>query len=271
MSTEDSRRDPKPNPATIPAATPEDSLVVDPSIHPTLALEHKHRLAIRWMHWINFPVLSIMIYSGLMIYWADSQHEDLNSHQVYRIGVGSWTLVRLFPNWFYEKLHLQFGLASGLGYHFFFMWLFALNGLLYVIYTAVSGEWRHLVPNRQSLMEALQVMLHDLGFSKYHPPRRKFNGAQQFAYTGVVLMGLGSLVTGLAIYKPTQVHILTSLLGGYETARWMHFWLTMGYVGFFFVHIAQVVRAGWNNFRAMVIGDELVPYPDEAQAEVDHG
>ena len=85
-------------------------------------------------------------------------------------------------------------------------------------------------------------------------------------------MGLGSLITGLAIYKPTQGHIFTSLLGGYEMAHWMHFWLTMGYVGFFLVHIAQVVRAGWNNFRAMVIGDELVHYPVEAQGKVaDHG
>ena len=255
-----------------PTLTTGDAPSVVPPIFPSLALEHKHPLAIRWMHWINFPVLSVMIYSGMLIYWADSQHDDLNSHQVYRIGLGGWTLLRLFPDWFYKKLHLEFGLASGMGYHFFFMWFFAINGLLYVLYTAFSGEWRHLVPNRQSFVEAMQVTLHDLGFSKYHPPRRKFNGAQQFAYTSVILMGLGSLVTGLAIYKPTQTHILTTLLGGYEMARWMHFWLTMAYVGFFFVHVAQVVRAGWNNFRAMVIGDELVPYSADAEGEVaNHG
>jgi thiosulfate reductase cytochrome b subunit len=47
------------------------------------------------------------------------------------------------------------------------------------------------------------------------------------------------------------------MFGGYEWARWIHFWLTMGYVGFFFVHIAQVIRAGWNNFRAMITGYEV--------------
>ncbi len=263
---EGSMNDPKPGASIVaPGVAPsDDSSVAASLLTPKLALEHKHPLAIRWMHWINFPVLSIMIYSGLLIYWADSQHNDLNSHQVYRIGVGSWTLLRLFPDWFYKKLHLEFGLASGMGYHFFFMWFFAINGLLYVAYTAISGEWRYLVPNRQSFVEALQVTLHDLGLSKYHPPRRKYNGAQQFAYTGVILMGVGSLLTGLAIYKPTQTHILTSVLGGYEMARWMHFWLTMGYVGFFLVHVAQVIRAGWNNFRAMVIGDELVRYPIES-------
>ena len=100
-------------------------------------------------------------------------------------------------------------------------------------------------------------MLHDLGLYKKPLPVRKFNGAQQIAYTSVVLMGLGSVLTGLAIYKPTQFGWLTQLLGGYEFARIIHFALTIGYVLFFMVHIAQVVRAGWNNFRAMVAGFEI--------------
>src|SRR5258708_20616636 len=75
-------------------------------------------------------------------------------------------------------------------------------------------------------------------------------------------MGAGSFLTGLAIYKPTQLHLLTSLLGGYEMARWLHFWLTMSYVAFFLVHVAQVIRTGWNNFRAMIVGYEI--FPNEA-------
>jgi len=49
------------------------------------------------------------------------------------------------------------------------------------------------------------------------------------------------------------------LLGGYEMARWFHFWLTIAYVGFFLVHVAQVIRAGWNNFRAMIVGYQILP------------
>jgi len=225
----------------------------------TITIEHKHSLAIRWMHWINFPLLAVMIYSGLLIYWADSQHEGLNAHRVYRVGFGSWTLFRLFPSWFYNNLHLKFQLAKGLGYHFFFMWFFALNGMAYVLCTIFSGEWRELLPTRHSLGEAITVTLHDLGFSKRHPPQGKFNGAQRIAYTGVILMGAGSLLTGLAIYKPTQLHVMTALLGGYEMARWFHFWLTLAYVGFFLVHVAQVIRAGWNNFRAMIVGHQILP------------
>lgn len=212
-------------------------------------LEKKHPLAIRWFHWINVPVLSLMIWSGLLIYWAND---------VYRIGWGNTTLFQFFPPEVYKSLHLEFRLAEGMAWHFTFMWLFFLNGLLYVTYTALSGEWRHLLPSRRSFREALQVVLYDLRLTKVHPPRRKFNGAQQIAYTSIIGMGAGSLLTGLAIYKPVQFAWLTALLGGYPAARLEHFCLTVGYVLFFLVHIAQVVRAGWNNFRAMVTGYEVV-------------
>lgn len=212
-------------------------------------LEHKHPRPIRWMHWLNVVLLSGMIWSGLLIYWAND---------VYGLYVGDRVLFEFFPDAFYEALGLRFRLAEGMAWHFALMWGFVLNGLAYVSYTFVSGEWRHLVPNRSSFREAWTVVLHDLRLSKVEPPRRKFNGAQQFAYTGVILMGAGSVFTGLAIYKPIQFAWLTSLLGGYEAARFEHFALTIGYVLFFLVHITQVIRSGWNNFRAMVCGYEVV-------------
>jgi thiosulfate reductase cytochrome b subunit len=211
-------------------------------------LVEKHPLAIRWFHWVNFPVLSLMIWSGLWIYWAND---------IYRIGWGQTTLFKFFPQSFYDAFGLTHKLAQGMSWHFMLMWVFFINGLLYVGYTLFSGEWRYLLPNRDSFREAWQVTLHDLGLRKTAPPVRKYNGAQRIAYTAVVLMGLGSLLTGLAIYKPVQFGWLTQGLGGYEAARTEHFVLTIGYVLFFVVHVAQVVRAGWNNFRSMVAGFEV--------------
>ncbi len=206
-------------------------------------LEKKHPLAIRWFHWINFPLLALMIWSGILIYWAYPAYLNLDQ-----------------TTW--RALKINNRLAEGMALHFFFMWFFAVNGALYVLYTLVSGEWRELVPNRNSLREAWQVLLHDLRIRKEPLPPRKFNGAQQIAYTAVVLMGAGSLVSGLAIYKPVQFSWLTWLFFGYQGARFVHFWLTVGYVLFFFVHVAQVIRAGWNNFRAMVIGVEVREVPE---------
>jgi len=206
-------------------------------------LVKKHPLAIRWFHWLNFPLLAVMIWSGILIYWAYPRYANL-------------------PQTWWRALHINNHLPQGMALHFFFMWLFMINGVLYVLYTLFSGEWRELVPNRHSFREAWHTLLHDLGIRKEAPPPRKFNGAQQIAYTGVLLMGLGSLLSGLAIYKPVQFSWLTKLFLGYQGARFVHFALTVGYVLFFLVHVAQVIRAGWNNFRAMVIGVEVQEVPD---------
>jgi len=215
---------------------------------------HKHPLVIRWMHWINFPLLTIMIWSGVLIYWAND---------VYEIRIGKLVLFNFFPEWFYKLFNLPYRLSEGMAYHFVFMWLFFINGALYVIYTLVSGEWKYLIPQKNSLAESLQVIRHNLGLIKTLPPQTKYNGAQRIAYTMIVIMGLGSILTGLAIYKPVQLQWLTNLCGGYEAARAEHFFLTIGYVLFFFVHLFQVIRAGWNNFRAMVTGYEIESSKEE--------
>jgi thiosulfate reductase cytochrome b subunit len=215
-------------------------------------LERKHPLAIRWFHWINFPLLAAMVWSGLLIYWANP---------VYRIGLGKHTLVKMtVAEKTYEKANLAFRLAEGLSLHFFFMWFFAINGILYVLYTIFSGEWRYLLPDRHSWLDAIRVTLHDLHLRKEAPPQARYNAAQRISYTLIIVMGLGSLLTGLAIYKPVQFGWLTFLFGGYQMARFFHFWITVGYVLFFVVHVGQVIKTGWNNFRAMIIGREVRTY-----------
>jgi len=143
-------------------------------------------------------------------------------------------------------------------FHFLFMWFFAINGFLYVLYTFISGEWRQLLPNPHSFKEAWLVLLHDLHIRKMLPPQDKYNAAQRIAYTSIIVMGFGSLITGLAIYKPAQFYWLTWVCGGYHFARILHFALTIGYVLFFVIHIVQVIIAGWNNFRSVISGFEVV-------------
>ena len=214
----------------------------------------KHPLAIRWFHWINFPVLAVMVWSGLLIYWAND---------VYRLGWGDKTVLKFFPDSFNKALNIPFRLAEGMNLHFLFMWFFALNGFLYVVYLLISGEWRLIFPNKISLKEAWQVVLHDFHIRRGLPPQKKYNAAQRIAYTGVIIMGIGSLLTGLAIYKPVQFNFLCRMLGGYEWARAEHFILTILFTLFFIVHIIQVILAGWNNFRGMITGFEVPPPPSK--------
>ncbi len=209
----------------------------------------KHPLAIRWFHWVNFPILAIMIWSGILIYWAYAK---------YAISFGNLEIYHFFPRSFYTALNIPHRLAEGMSFHFAFMWLFFGNGLLYVLYTIFSGEWRYLLPNKHSFKEAWQVLLHDLHIRKYAPPQLKYNAAQRIAYTAIIVMGLGSIITGLAIYKSAEFGWCTWLCGGYASARLIHFILTIGYCLFFVIHIVQVVITGWNNFQAMVTGIEIV-------------
>ncbi len=210
----------------------------------------KHRLVTRWVHWINFPLLTIMIWSGLLIYWANP---------AYRLGWGDTTVLKLFPKSFFQALNIPFRLAEGMSFHFVFMWAFFGNGLLYFFYTIFSGEWRALIPLKTSWKGAWLVVLHDLRIRKMPVPQvGKYNDAQRIAYTSIIFMGFGSIATGLAIYKPAQFYWLCSLCGGYAAARAIHFILTIGYCLFFLVHIGQVIIAGWQNFQSIVTGFEVV-------------
>ncbi|WP_316824097.1 cytochrome b/b6 domain-containing protein [Pedobacter miscanthi] len=215
-------------------------------------IKEKHSLLMRWTHWVNFPVLAVMIWSGLFIYWAND---------AYGISIFGFSLIKFFPEWFYNYFHISGRLAEGMAFHFLFMWFFFINGLLYIGYTLFSGAWRELLPNKNSFKEAWLVLLHDLHIRKTIPPQKKYNAAQRIAYTAIIVMGIGSVVTGLAIYKPVQFYWICWLCGGYHFARILHFALTIGYVFFFLIHIVQVILAGWNNFRAVVAGFEVADEP----------
>ena len=212
-------------------------------------IKEKHLLATRWAHWINFPVLTIMVWSGMLIYWGND---------VYAVTLFGHTFFKFFPESFNKFFNIPGRLSEGMAFHFLFMWFFAINGVLYVLYTAVSGQWRQLLPNRHSFKEAWLVLLHDLHLKKMLPLQNKYNAAQRIAYTSTIIMGFGSLFTGLAIYKPVQFYWAAWLCGGYHYARIEHFILTIGYVLFFVIHIVQVIIAGWNNFKPIVSGFEIV-------------
>ena len=199
----------------------------------------KHTLWNRWFHWINFPLLALMIWSGVLIYWADQAYIKI-------------------PTALSEKLNLNHRLAEGMGWHFFLMWFYGLNGLFYVGHLIFSRQWRHLAPDRKTFKDSLKVIAHDLHLSKDPLPLEgKYNAAQKLAYCGAIIMGAGTLITGIAIYKPVQLGWLTSLLGGYKAARFEHFILMIGFILFFIIHIIQVIRSGWNNFRSMIAGYEI--------------
>ncbi len=230
-----------------------------------LAVE-RHRRGTRWMHWINFPLLTIMIWSGLRIYWA-----DLRDPFGFGVGLVGWHWFDFFPDVVNERLGLERRLARGMAFHFTFGWLFAINGVAYGIYTWRSGLWRRLLPDRFSVKDSLTVVAHDLYLGRLvkrpMPPQGQYNAAQRLTYSLVIVLGALAVATGLAIYKPSGLGLVTTLFGGYETARAIHFFVTIGFLVFFAVHLLQVARAGWRNFLSMVTGYEKVVAVEAASKE----
>ena len=114
-------------------------------------------------------------------------------------------------------------LAGGRRWHFAIAWFFVLNGLIYVGYSFASGEWRRrlFIPGRD-LVNALRQFAYYLRLRKTPPPPDFYNGLQRLAYSSVILFGVVMVLSGLAIYKPVQLHFLTLLFGGYDGARVIH-------------------------------------------------
>lgn len=204
-----------------------------------MRIVEKHPLWVRISHWANFPLLALMVWSGLLIYWANDVYPGF------------------FPPRFYQALSIDHRLAEGMAVHFTVAWLFFFNGLFYLIWTMGSRHWRELMPDRRVIRDLGPTVLHDMGLRKQEPAHGKFNAAQRVAYSGVIGLGAVEVLTGFAIYKPVQLGWLTVVFGGYETSRLIHFIVMVLLVLFFVMHVAQVARAGWNNFRAMVAGFEI--------------
>lgn len=199
----------------------------------------KHSLWLRVCHWINVPSLALMVWSGILIYWANDVYPGF------------------FPLWFYRWFKLDHRLAEGMAVHFSVGWIVVLNGIIYLGFFLGTKHWKEVFPNRHSIRTLGPTILHELGIRKERPLAGKFNAAQQFAYSSIIGVIAIETLTGFILYKPVQLSWLTSLFGGYEFARIIHFAGMIFICLFTFIHVLQVIRAGWNNFRAMVAGFEV--------------
>ena len=193
----------------------------------------------RWTHWANFPLMALMVWSGILIYWANDIYPGF------------------FPEWFYQTFHIPQRLAEGMAIHFSVAWLFVINSVLYTGYVLLSSHRKELLPDRQAFRDLIPTILHDLKLGKKPLTAGKFNAAQRVTYTFVLIIGAVEILTGFSIYKPVQLSWLARVFGGYEGARIIHFIGMVCLCLFFLVHIVQVVRSGWNQFRAMVTGFEV--------------
>ena len=195
--------------------------------------ERQHPLIIRVTHWLNAVALAIMVTSGLRIYnaspiWDFRIPADLT--------LGGW-------------------LGGARQWHFFAMWILAINGVVYVVYNIATRHGRRTTLfNTGDISGVLPMIKYYLRIKKEHPPQAKYNPLQKLAYTGVIGLGALAVLTGFAVYKPTQLAWLTTLLGGFQAARYWHFWIVWLFVGFTISHVILVFAVDPASLRAMLTG-----------------
>ena len=206
---------------------------------------HRHHWIVRLTHWCAFALIFGMIASGLQIYRAYPRFGERDG-PYYPNAFQDLA----FPEW----TRLGGWLAGGLNWHFFLMWPLIGIGALYLGYLAVSGEWKKLVFRPRDVKPAIEMQKYYLRLEKDHPPQGKHNALQKAAYTLIVLLGALSILTGFAIWKPIQLPSLTWMFGGYQAARYWHFWAVWLFAGFTAVHVFLVFAVDPVSFRAMVTG-----------------
>ena len=207
-------------------------------------LVKRHHGIVRLAHWLNAIVLVGMIASGLQIYGAFSHFGPRG--EPYPNPFDGHSL----PAW----SRLGGWLAGGLNWHFALAWPFVITGVVYLGFLAWTGEWRALLFRPRDVGPAIQMQLYYLRLRRTHPPQGKHNALQKGAYTLIVVLGALSVLTGFAIYKPVQLAWLTALFGGYELARYCHFWAVWIFVGFTLLHVALVFLVDPASLRAMITG-----------------
>ena len=257
---------------------------------------YRHRLPVRVMHWINVVCLTVLLMSGLGIFNAHPALYWGRDSTFARPWVAIWArntpqgpvgtthiggknfdttgvlglsksngqpYAHAFPTW--ATIPGWYSLALARHWHFFFAWLFVINGVCYLLWTIFSRHLvRDLVPTREELRNIGRSFIDHLKFR--HPSgeaAKRYNVLQSLTYL-IVIFGLLPLVViaGLAM-SPRIDTVFTGwveLLGGRQSARTLHFLAAFGLLAFVLVHVFEVIVSGvWNEMRSMITGWYVVP------------
>jgi thiosulfate reductase cytochrome b subunit len=186
---------------------------------------------VRTVHWINAVATILMIMSGWQIYNASPLFEGFKFSS--NITLGGW-------------------LGGALLWHFAAMWLLMVNGLVYLTLGFVTGRFaKKLLPITPEgvISDAKAAFTGKLS----HDDLSKYNYVQKLLYAGIIVVGVLIVLSGLSIWKPVQLQYLTALFGGYDVARYVHFFCMSAIVLFLVVHVALALLVP-KSLRAMIIG-----------------
>jgi len=265
---------------------------------------YRHSIFVRVTHWVNVLSMTLLLMSGLQIFNAHpalyigsiSDFENpvlaigamrgdntspVGITQIFgktfdttgvlglsKSSIGRW-VPRAFPSWATVPGYQD--LATGRRWHFFFAWVFVINGLVYLGYTIASGHWRQLVPTGAQIRHiGAAVKEHLLLRFPRGEEAKTYNVLQKLAYFGVIFVAVPVLIlAGLTMSPGMDAAFpwLLDIFGGRQTARTIHFICAALILLFVIVHIVMVLISGvFNNIRSMITGRYRIDPEEEPHA-----
>jgi thiosulfate reductase cytochrome b subunit len=216
----------------------EDEIVAEELVRPAV---YEHPWAVRFCHWANAVSMTVLAMSGLQIF---------DAFPSFGSKVPQTDLIERIP----EAIRLGGWLGGALQWHFTFMWIFASSAVFYAISQIASGHYRTVLFTRRDVPGVWPMVRHYFLFGPKPRATGQYNALQKLAYTSMIGFGALSFATGLVMYQPVQLSAVAWLLGGYHSARLLHFLAMCGFVAFVPGHLIMVALHGWDNFASMFTG-----------------
>lgn len=261
----------------------------------------RHRWPLRAMHWINLVCMLALVGSGLQIfnahpalYWGETSSFDnpavamqaRDGRGITRVGdlqfdtTGVLGLSRRangqisqrgFPEW--ATIPGPRSLALGRRWHFFFAWLWVINGACFLLWSLASRHLTRVLTMQGRDWRGIGKSI--LDHLRFRHPRGeaaiRYNPLQKLSYLFVLfVLAPLAVLTGLTM-SPQMDTVLgwwLDLVGGRQSARTIHFIVMALFVLFTVVHVLMVVYAGpINEMRSMITGHFKVrgALPDEVR------
>ncbi|WP_158915372.1 cytochrome b/b6 domain-containing protein [Caulobacter sp. S45] len=257
---------------------------------------YRHTFLVRLTHWVNALTIFVLIGTGLNIfnahpqlYWGQagnsadrpvvaihamntahgirgvttigSVHFDTTGWLGWSRMHGQW-IGRAWPSWITIPSFVD--LADARHWHFFFAWVLAANGLVYLLWSlSIRHVQRDLWPTLGDLKSIPRSVLDHVKLK--HPTgeaAKRYNVLQRLAYLGLILLVIGMVSTGLTLSPGFNAFApwLLDLFGGRQSARTLHFAFAFSIIAFIVVHLVEVVLAGpINEVWSMISGRYRVP------------
>ncbi len=233
-------------PDAAPVAPLPPLVAATPPVEPAAPMVVKrHHWIVRVTHWVNALAITLMVGSGLQIFNAypafARRGETFCCYPFEHKAIPKWAT---FGGW----------LAGARHWHFAMMWVLVVNGLIYLGFIYLHGEWRDLVPRKNDPRDALEMIKFYLFVRKTHPHQGKHNAMQKGTYFLLPIIAAVLVLSGVSIWKPVEFGFITSLFGGYVWARYWHFMAMTALVALSAAHVFMVFAVDPYSMRSMITG-----------------